>query len=272
MRGSPTVAHGGRAGSEDSSGARLTLFRRVGWGVADQALSSLTNFGLTVLVARQVDTGQLGGFSLAFGTYLITLGISRALCTEPLMVRYSASTRTQWREGAAMAAGASLGTGMIAGIACLIAGKVLGGSLGRTFAVLGLSLPGLLLQDSWRYAFVAAGNPLQAFVNDLVWAVVLFPSVLGFIAIGHSSVVWLTLAWGGAATVAAVIGSTASSARTSAPSRRNPKFSDISDTATWGSAMRVSSWRTRGSTNSRTTQSGSLPAWRPLEPSALVKS
>ena len=42
-----------------SLGARVSRFvagfaKRFGWGVADQSLSSLTNFALTVLVARSV--------------------------------------------------------------------------------------------------------------------------------------------------------------------------------------------------------------------------
>ena len=54
--------------------------RRLGWGLADQSLSSLTNFALAVLVARQVSTAGLGAFGLAFTTYTITLGATRALC------------------------------------------------------------------------------------------------------------------------------------------------------------------------------------------------
>jgi hypothetical protein len=65
--------------------------RRLGWGLADQALSSLTNFALAVLVARAVSTSALGAFGLSFTTYTITLGATRALCSEPLTVRYSAT-------------------------------------------------------------------------------------------------------------------------------------------------------------------------------------
>ena len=63
--------------------------RRLSWGVADQALSSLTNFAVAILVARSLGTEELGAFSIAFATYLIAVNASRGLATDPLVVRYS---------------------------------------------------------------------------------------------------------------------------------------------------------------------------------------
>jgi hypothetical protein len=78
--------------------------------------------------------------------------------------------------------------------------------MGPTFLALGLTMPGLLLQDGWRSAFFAAGQGLQAFRNDLVWACALLPALALLVAAGETSVFWLTFAWGGAATVAAIVG------------------------------------------------------------------
>ena len=39
--------------------------RRLTWGVADSALSSLTNFLLSIYVARTLGAAQFGAFSLA---------------------------------------------------------------------------------------------------------------------------------------------------------------------------------------------------------------
>jgi hypothetical protein len=36
---------------------------------------------------------------------------------------------------------------------------------------LGFGLPGILLQDSYRFAYFAQGRGDKAFVNDLLWAV-----------------------------------------------------------------------------------------------------
>ena len=43
--------------------------RRLGWGVADQGMSSLTNFRLSIYVARTLGAVQFGAFSLAYVTF-----------------------------------------------------------------------------------------------------------------------------------------------------------------------------------------------------------
>src|SRR5207248_4411640 len=104
--------------------------RRLGWGLADQALSSMTNFALAILVARSVSTSALGAFGLAFTTYTITLGATRALCQEPLTVRYSATGEPEWRDGAAAATGAAPVPGVLARVGCASAPFLPGGPLG----------------------------------------------------------------------------------------------------------------------------------------------
>ena len=147
--------------------------RRVFWGFADQALSSLTNFVLAIAVARSTGTATFGVFSLVFATYAVCLSLSRAIATEPLSVRYGAVDPEVWRSGTQAATGTALIVGSIAGFASLIGGLLLGGAAGTTFAVLGLGLPFLLLQDAWRFAFFAAGKGSAAFANDVVWTVAL---------------------------------------------------------------------------------------------------
>jgi O-antigen/teichoic acid export membrane protein len=83
---------------------------------------------------------------------------------------------------------------------------LLGGTPRLAFLALGLVLPGLLLQDSWRYAFFAAGRGGHAFLNDTVWTLSLLPA-LGILRFTHhGTVFWFVLAWGVAATVAACVG------------------------------------------------------------------
>jgi hypothetical protein len=184
----------------------LGALGRIGWGIGDQALSSLTNFGLSLVVARQVGTRELGTFTLVFAAYLIALGVSRSLDSDPLGLRYSASGERNWRAGTAMATGAAVGLGLATGLVSLLVGWLIGGSLGGTFVALGLSLPGLLLQDSWRFAFIASGRSVLAFVNDLVWATVLAAALSVLVVTGRTWIVSYTLAWGGSATAAALVG------------------------------------------------------------------
>src|SRR3954452_14582911 len=171
----------------------LALVRRAGWGVADQVLSSLTNFGLSVVVARAVGAVGFGSFTLVFTAFTTALGISRAASSEPLMVHFSATRTPRWRLGTAQATGASLVIGVLLGLCCIAAGAIAGGLLGRPFVALGLALPGLLLQDCWRYAFFARGRGGSAFANDLVCALVLLPVLVVLFRHEQASQTWLAV-------------------------------------------------------------------------------
>jgi hypothetical protein len=185
---------------------RLQVAGQLGWGLADQALSSLTNFTLSLLVARTVGVDELGIFSLVFATYLLALGVSRSLNSDPLGVRYSDAGTPAWPEATARAGGGAIGLGLVGGAACALTGAVIGGLLGRALLVLGLTLPGLLLQDVWRFAFVARGRSFHAFLNDLVWAVALAALLLVLLATRRTSVIAFELAWSGGACAAALAG------------------------------------------------------------------
>ena len=142
--------------------------RRLGWGVADQAVSSLTNFAVVLYVAHAVGAAQFGAFSLAYVTYGFALNASRGLATDPLLVRFSGADPPAWRSAVAACTGTATVVGMAAGVCVLGAAALLDGTTKGAFLALGLTLPGLLLQDSWRYAFFALGRGSQAFLNDVV--------------------------------------------------------------------------------------------------------
>jgi O-antigen/teichoic acid export membrane protein len=180
--------------------------RRLGWGVADQAVSSLTNFAVVLYVARAVGAAQFGAFSLAYVTYGFALNASRGLATDPLQVRFSGSDRPVWRSAVANCTGTAAVVGTAAGACVLGAAALLGGTTKGAFLALGLTLPGLLLQDSWRYAFFALGRGSQAFLNDVVWALALLPALIFLRVTGHTNVSWFVFAWGAAAAIAAIVG------------------------------------------------------------------
>jgi O-antigen/teichoic acid export membrane protein len=181
--------------------------RRLAWGIADQALSSVTNFGLAVLAARTLSAQEFGAFTLAFTAYTFALGISRASASEPLVMRFSGETVAAWRRAVGLSAGAVLILGVVGGVSSLAVGLVAGGTLGEALIVSGLALPFLLVQDHWRFAFFADGRGHLSFANDLAWAFIQFPVLLILVLVTDSPAVgWLLLAWGGAAGVAAVLG------------------------------------------------------------------
>ncbi|TME81238.1 MAG: hypothetical protein E6I45_08590 [Chloroflexi bacterium] len=183
-----------------------TVIRRAGWGFADQALSSASNFLVGFVVARSVSPAAFGAYALVFAIYILALNGSRSVSSLPLTIRFSATSQQAWRTATAEAGGVALLVGTVCGIGCLVVSLLVEGVLKEAFLALAVTLPGLVLQDLWRFAFFARRTGRDAFVNDAVWIVaqvVLFAAIL---ATGMFSVGVAVLAWGGSATLAALVG------------------------------------------------------------------
>ena len=174
--------------------------------MVDQALSSLTNFGIAVVAARQAQVVEFGAFSIALTTYLLVLGVSRSVCTDPLVVRYSVEGTPGRRDAIKASSGAALAFSVPAAVGCALVGIATSGPLRVSMLALALSLPGLLVQDAMRFVFFALGRPARAAANDLVWAC---GQAIGFTALllfTEPSPTTLLLAWGLSATLAALVG------------------------------------------------------------------
>jgi O-antigen/teichoic acid export membrane protein len=180
--------------------------RRMSWGLADQAVSSLTNFAVSIYVVHALGAAQFGAFSLAYVTYGFSLNASRGLATDPLMVRFSGINERTWRRAVGKCTGTATSVGLLIGACVLVASMVMRGPARASFLALGLTLPVLLLQDSWRYSFFALGRGSQALLNDCIWAVTLFPALFLVRRSGHADVFWFVLAWGVTAGIAAAAG------------------------------------------------------------------
>lgn len=169
---------------------------RARWSIADQGLSSLSNFLLVIVAVTTSSIEDMGRFGLVYATYFLLLFVARGLATDPLVIRYAGVAPDRWRCVAAPAVGAS---GVLAaGMALVICASVvfLDWSLGKGFLILAVLLPGLLTQDAWRMAFYCLGRPLQAFWNDLVFLAL---QTIGFLclAIGTEvDVLHLVAVWG----------------------------------------------------------------------------
>jgi O-antigen/teichoic acid export membrane protein len=191
----------------EPSRPRRAFAGRAGWIVASQGLTSLSNFVLTVLVARAVDPTTFGWFALGVASYGVVLSLARSMVSQPLAIRFAVASDRRDDEVAA-AAGAAVLVGAAGALVTLVlaGGVSAAGGNGAVLAVMGAVLPVVILQDLWRFAFFTVGTPLRAAMNDLVCVgaqVVLFGIVVGF---GRASAVTLTLAWGVAAGLAAMIG------------------------------------------------------------------
>jgi O-antigen/teichoic acid export membrane protein len=185
---------------------RLEVVRRLGWGVVDQGVSSLSNFAVGIVVARSLGPTGFGAFSLAYVTYSMILSATRGLATDPLLVRYSGAPSTAWRKAAGASTATATLTGIAAGAACLGVGLFLGRDVGGAFIALAVVLPGLMLQDSWRFVFFSIGRASKAVLNDVVWGTLQIVALLVLLGTGHATVVWCVLAFGGTAAIAGVFG------------------------------------------------------------------
>ncbi len=181
---------------------------RFGWGLADQSVSSLTNFAVAALVARTAGVEEFGVFAIAFATYTLGLGISRALTGEPILARFSGVDAQRLTGRIRASTGTAFVLGLLFSIACVAAATTfLEGSFRLTFMMLGLTFPGLILQDAWRYAFFASGNSSRAFVNDLVWVILLALGLVFVLTERHHSASQFMLIWGLSANGASFVGS-----------------------------------------------------------------
>ncbi len=191
-----------------SRGRRLA--RVASWGVADQVLSSLVNFGLGVAVARVGTPAEFGLYGLVFSAYLIAINITRPLAVEPLIIRFADKPADEWRVALGAAAGVVVSVGLALGAGVIGVGIALhvliGMSFGPSFVVLGLGLMGLVLQDTWRSVFFTEHRGREAFFNDLVWGATTLAVGAGLLLAGQATVVTMIAAWVIGANVAALAG------------------------------------------------------------------
>ncbi|HEY1822906.1 MAG TPA: hypothetical protein VGG83_23525, partial [Trebonia sp.] len=88
---------------------------RFGWGLGDQAMSSVSNAAVSFYVARELGAASFGAFSLAYVTYSFALNVSRGLATDPLVVRYSNVESDEWRRAVSKSTGTAVLVGLVGG-------------------------------------------------------------------------------------------------------------------------------------------------------------
>ena len=178
----------------------------MGWNICDQALSSLTNAALSILVARAVSENAFGAFALCFTIYAVVVGVSRGLVSDPLTVRYGDASATSFDTARRGAAGSALSAGLAVGAILFAFAQTQSEAIREPMVALALCMPGLLLQDAIRFSFITEGNPRRAAANDFVWAVLQFVAVGWLLYDDTTSAGPYVLAWGGAAIGAALYG------------------------------------------------------------------
>ena len=182
------------------------VVRRSSWGFVDQALSSASNFAFGVFVAATVSAQDFGAFTIVYAIYGLWIGVSAGLASIPLVVGYSATPPDRFRPASRASVGTALAVSAPGVVGCLVAANFTSPVISGPLLALAVVLPGLCVQDGWRYSFLAGGHPERAALNDGIWVAVQVLATAAVIALDGLSVTAMILAWGGAGTVAALVG------------------------------------------------------------------
>jgi len=179
---------------------------RIVWTFSDQALSSLANFALSVVVARELSRFDFDSFSLMLITFTFLIGLGKALVGDPYVVRFTDADRQTRRRASHQASGAAITYGVISGVICVVASFFLSERTAPGILGLGIAMPGLMLQETWRSAFFAQGRPHTATINDAVRTAIQFALLGVLMTSDEPSVLLITLAWGAGGLIAALVG------------------------------------------------------------------
>ncbi|MGH3614019.1 MAG: hypothetical protein ACRDRK_15795 [Pseudonocardia sp.] len=134
----------------------------ISWTVGDQFLFALSSLVVTLAVARGGGAEALGRFSVAFAAYLIVLGFSRALVSEPLLAIPRDEDRTGEAESTTLTMLFAAAGATVVGVVGLLLGRV-------ELLVVAAALPAALIQDVLRYHAFHRGQPARAALLDGGW-------------------------------------------------------------------------------------------------------
>jgi O-antigen/teichoic acid export membrane protein len=191
----------------DSKHLSGVTVRRVLLTLADQVVSSVSNFAPGVVIARSSGAAEFGNYMLTFLVWVIIVGFHRALLTEPLIVtsRKAGSRSTHIGEGVIAELGLATSMSALVAGGGLLALQVDTGLGGLLLALSPWFIP-LLLQDYWRAMAFRERRPGLALVNDFVFASVQAAVIVAFVVLGWDGPVYIVMAWGMGAMAGAVLG------------------------------------------------------------------
>jgi hypothetical protein len=190
--------------ASSTSEAKGDRLRTAQWGVIDQALSSGTNFLMVFLVATLVGPTDFGVFSLVVILYTVTIGSSRALAGEPLVIRY-ASRPNELRSASAASMGLLTAVGIAVGSGCCLAAIAVSEPLRSSLLMLGVAMPWLLMQDGGRVVFFARSEPRRAAANDALWAVLQMIGVGVAVVTDHLTTPFFVATWAFAGAISGLV-------------------------------------------------------------------
>jgi hypothetical protein len=192
--------------TEAAALGRDSARRRAFWTLADQAVSSITNFVFSYAVLRSVSLRGFGEFTIVYAGYSLALSTTQTLVCQPLAIRFSLAERPEWKVALQGAGGASVAVGLVGSLVLGVAAALTSGGLRGAFLILAAALPLLLMQEVFRFGFFTAGRPALAFVNDLFRAAGVLSLGGAALAAGSDRLELFVLIWVASGVAAAGLG------------------------------------------------------------------
>lgn len=172
-------------------------------GVADQIVSSGSNYLTAFLASLVLLPTDFGAFVLAFAVVTVLLAGVRAVVGEPLLAHLPTVDPARRGLLGSSALGLAGVLGLLAALVCL-AGGWSGVAILSALVAFVPWVPFVLLADAGRYVLLSRSDNVRALAVDGVWVVV----QLGVLALIWASGTWsvglLALSWGAGAVAACV--------------------------------------------------------------------
>ena len=170
----------------------------------DQIVSGASNVLAALLAAHVLGVAAFGLFGIVFVVYIILIGVTRALVSDPVLVH---PVEAEERVGEVVGATCMLALGLAAGL--LAVGVVLRiaaeHALGNGLIVLALCLPLLVAQDLGRYLSFADRRPGFAVVLDAVWLALWFGGIAALLLTDTRTLVAFIGVWAGSGALAGTL-------------------------------------------------------------------
>jgi O-antigen/teichoic acid export membrane protein len=182
---------------KQSVGGRLAVM------TVDQMISGASNVLIAVLAARALTAAEFGLFGIVFLLYMILVGVTRALVSDPLLVH---PVESRERAGEAIGTAILLAIPLTVGLVGVgFAIRLWDRPLGEALMVLAACLPLLVLQDVGRYLGFATRRPMRAVVLDSVWLIVMVACVAVLMTRHGRTLPSFIAAWAGSGAAAGAI-------------------------------------------------------------------
>lgn len=186
----------------------VVMTRQSRWAIVDQALSSGTNFGAAIFVARLLGPAAFGSFTYAYTAWITCMALSRSWMIQTYTVTAAPMSGEDRRLETRNAASGILTVSLL-GMLILMALSLFVGwrdPTGQALACMSFFLPFLMIQDFWRFVGFASRRADAAAANDGVWAVTQACALGVIFLLGVRSPAAAVLAWGCGALAGALWG------------------------------------------------------------------